>query len=145
MGDLNAHNPIWGGQYRNTKGRLIEEFLRDSNRVLFNDKRPTRICQAQGNQSSIDLIMGHPSLRISYDWDVLPDSFGSDHFPTTLTHLSQQNGSDMRPQHWIMAKANFDLFKSLCEEGLTYEILETDDVMSTFTKKTSWHSNDMHT
>ena len=135
LGDLNAHNPIWGGTVRDRRGTLIEEFTRVNNLVIFNDRRSTWECTTSGRSSSIDLTIGHPSLRISFDWDVLDDNCGSDHFPTELTHLSKRNGCDPRPQHWVMGRANIDLFKAKCEQEITREILETEDVMSTFTKK----------
>ena len=135
LGDLNAHNPIWGGTVRDRRGTLIEEFTRVNNLVIFNDRRSTWECATSGRSSSIDLTIGHPSLRISFDWDVLDDNCGSDHFPTELTHLSKRNGCDPRPQHWVMGRANIDLFKAKCEQEITREILETEDVMSTFTKK----------
>ena len=135
MGDLNAHNPMWGGHSRDPKGRLIEEFIRVNNLVLFNDRRPTWECISSGRSSTIDLTLGHPSLRVSFDWDILPNKCGSDHFPTVLQHISRSNGCDLRPQHWVMAKAKLDLFKNLCEEGLTQELVETENAMSQFTKK----------
>ena len=135
LGDLNAHNPIWGGTTRDRKGALIEELTRVNNLVIFNDRRPTWECATSGRSSSIDLTIGHPSLRASFDWDVLDDNCGSDHFPTQLTHLSKRNGCDPRPQHWVMGRANFELFKSKCEQEITREILETENVMSTFTNK----------
>ena len=135
LGDLNAHNPIWGGTSRDQRGALVEEFLRVNNLILFNDRRPTWECPNSGRSSSIDLTIGHPSLRALFEWDVLNNPHGSDHYPTSLTHLSRKNGCDPRPQHWVMSRANFDIFKNKCEQEITREILDTEDALGAFSQK----------
>ena len=134
LGDLNAHNPIWGGQSRNPKGRLVEQLTLEHDLIIFNDGRPTRVSPASNTKSSIDLCIGHQQLGLDYRWDVLDDTHGSDHYPTVLIHTVHKNRGEPRPRRWVMRKADQQKFKMLCEERLSEQILDNNNPMSVFTK-----------
>ena len=43
-GDMNAHNPLWGGCSRNRRGEIIERLLNEKDLFLFNSTKHTYIC-----------------------------------------------------------------------------------------------------
>ena len=129
-----ALNPIWGGQSRNPKGRLVEQLTLEHDLIIFNDGRPTRVSPASNTKSSIDLCIGHQQLGLDYRWDVLDDTHGSDHYPTMLIHTVHKNRGEPRPRHWVMRKADHQKFKMLCEERLSEQILDNNNPMSVFIK-----------
>ena len=133
LGDFNAHNPIWGGRSRDPRGALIEQLLLDENLILFNNGKHTYEKPDGTGSSALDLCVGDPGLGIEYQWDVLPENYGSDHFPTTLTHLVHKNKGEPRPQHWIMKKANTDLFKQMCVESINEEVANSQQPVKEFT------------
>mgnify|MGYP000919765262 CR=1 FL=1 len=52
IGDLNAHNPLWGSSRTDARGRLIEKFLTSSGACLFNKQQPTYHNIAQDRKST---------------------------------------------------------------------------------------------
>ena len=47
MGDLNGHNPLWGSNDTNNKGKHIEDMLSDHQLCVFNDGSNTCILQVE--------------------------------------------------------------------------------------------------
>ncbi len=54
MGDLNGHNPIWGGTNTNSKGKKLEDFIANNNLCVYNDDSSTYLHPATGAYSSLD-------------------------------------------------------------------------------------------
>ena len=52
-GDFNAHSPLWGGINIDSKGKIIEKLLEQSNICLWNDDSATSQCVAQAFSSII--------------------------------------------------------------------------------------------
>ena len=59
LGDFNGHNPIWGGNSIDTRGRLIEDFITQERLNCLNDGRPTH-----ESGSSIDLSICTPDIAV---------------------------------------------------------------------------------
>lgn len=57
LGDFNAHNPLWGSDNLDRRGRLIEQFLDDENLILLNTGEGTYLNSRSNNFSSIDLTI----------------------------------------------------------------------------------------
>lgn len=132
FGDFNAHNTIWGGNCTDPRGRILEDFIIKNDVCLMNAGQYTYIHPGYGTQTAIDLTMCHSSLYLDYNWDTYKDTCGSDHLPIILTSC------DSRPQEkitqWQLHKANWELFKLLCEIELSKINWETHcDPMELFT------------
>ncbi|KAG5879185.1 hypothetical protein JTB14_038347 [Gonioctena quinquepunctata] len=98
LGDFNAHNTIWGCLSTNPSGsKLLETFINTSNLVLLNSGEITRINTATGNYSALDLALCHPNVSSTLTWTVLPDPYGSDHFPIILGADVQDTRPTFRP------------------------------------------------
>ena len=81
LGDFNAHNPLWGGNVMNTKGRVIEDIIDHHNITLMNNGAMTYHNIYSNTYSAIDLSICSSSINIDYDWSVDEYPCGSDHFP----------------------------------------------------------------
>ena len=90
-GDFNAHSPLWGGINIDSKGKIIEKLLEQSNICLWNDDSATYLHPALGSFSSIDLSMCSPGIFLNYQWRVEEDQWGSDHFPILLFPLRRSD------------------------------------------------------
>ena len=122
LGDMNAHNTIWGNSNTNDKGNKLEKFIGDNDLCLWNDGSPTYIHPATGSFSTIDLSICSPSLFIDFNWGVHDDLCGSDHFPTFL----RPNGraTPARIPRWNFKKADWPEFRRKCELELNLNIFQ---------------------
>ena len=114
MGDFNSHNTLWGCIDTNDKGRTIEEFLTKQDLVLLNDKSSTYLHPATGSYSSLDLTICSPGIFPDFNWKVVDDLHGSDHFPIQVSEVGPS--VQQRPQHWKLHKANWEQFRVQCEQ-----------------------------
>lgn len=130
MGDFNGHNQLWGCSDLNDKGKIIEDFITENDLCLFNENKPTYLHPAYGSYSAIDLSICHPSLYLDFEWSVCDDLHGSDHFPIIVKEIEDSN--DIPLPRWNFKKANWEKFKSLCENRLHTEdfLNESDPIMS---------------
>lgn len=69
IGDLNAHHPLWANKTNskltNKTGRSIFEFLISKPKILLTPAgQTTRIDPKTGKKSTLDLIIGSPTLVI---------------------------------------------------------------------------------
>ena len=131
LGDVNSHNTTWGCGNTDAKGRLIENILSTNNICLFNDKTPTYQHPATGTLSGLDLSLCHPSLLLDYEWRVLEDGHGSDHFPIILSHLAPH--AQERVANYRINKANWPLFGKLCKEKIKIQIALDTEPINKFT------------
>jgi len=63
LGDFNAHNPMWGGDRIDTRGKMVENFISNHHLCLFNDGQPTYIHPGYGTSTAIDLIFYGSTMR----------------------------------------------------------------------------------
>ena len=121
LGDFNGHNEFWGCNYTNPKGMAIEKFIDDNQLCLLNDKSKTYLHPATGHFSALDLSICHPNSYLDYEWKVLDDLCGSDHFPIVLTN----NSPILDPlSRYKFNKADWDQFQTLCSQSLVIEEFE---------------------
>lgn len=114
--DFNCHStPSGDCKNTNQKGKNMESFIENNNLCIFNDKSPTFICPFSGNQSAIDLSLCDSSMFLDFSWKVLPDTYGSDHYPICLQNSEQ---TDEKSQWWNLNKANWEEYQKLSSEKL---------------------------
>ena len=131
VGDFNGHNTFWGCKDNNSRGDIIETFIAN-NLCLMNNKSYTYLHPATGHLSSLDLSLCHPSLFLDFDWSVYADQCGSDHFPVIIESVS--NSTNDHNTKWKLNKANWELYYSLCEEGLKIDKFDNSlDPLDDFT------------
>ena len=136
MGDLNAHNPMWDESCTNADeaGKKIEDMIDELNMICLNEEStPTYISYTNGASTSVDLTICSSNIEHAFDWNVLEDSYTSDHFPILITCL--QPPQEPPHQRYNTEKANWTQYKSNIASNLqeynenlnineTYEILQ---------------------
>ncbi|CAH2107345.1 unnamed protein product [Euphydryas editha] len=86
MGDFNSHHTSWGSHSNDGFALLLLDLFDDANLCILIDGSPTRrVYPGQNPKSAIDLSLASPSLASMLSWNVLPSTFGSDHFPLILS------------------------------------------------------------
>ena len=134
LGDLNAHNILWGSDHIDTRGRLIERILNNYNLCLLNDNSPTYLHPATGSFTNIDLSICHPSIFLDFTgWGVYSELCGSDHFPILISTSTISN--DQFPPNWRFNNADWPAFTNLCSIGINDSILNDDDPLTRLTDK----------
>ena len=99
LGDFNSHSKLWGCLDTNDKGEIIENFIAENDLCLFNDKQPTYLHSPTRNYFALDLSICSPNIYLDFDWSVLDDLHGSDHFPIKIQEIESTN-EDRRPR-WL--------------------------------------------
>ena len=138
LGDFNAHNPLWGGDILDSKGRIIEEVIDSTNSVLYSDGSVTYHNIHNNTYSAIDLSIASPSIFIDFNWSVEEDLHGSDHFPIHLKNITNsptecnpkwkvQEADWAKYRDYIVIDREFESFKSHLEayKYLITKILES--------------------
>ena len=55
LGDFNGHNILWGNKNNDSRGELIENFIKKNDMCIMNDKSYTYLSLSTKSFSSIDL------------------------------------------------------------------------------------------
>lgn len=134
VGDLNSHNPLWGGSYSNNKGKIIQEILEENDLSIFNTKEHTHLSASHNSWSTIDLLFGTANLTPIINTFHHFDMSGSDHVPQ-LINLDMRDSSDNDPpDRWNFKNANWQLFQELCSQIPDFDYNQNiDSLISSFT------------
>ena len=122
LGDFNGHHSLWGSTHTNSRGRTIEEFIDCHNLCIFNDGSNTYLHPGYGTYSAIDLSLSDPTLFLDFEWSVLNDTHGSDHFPVVLKYNGKP--TDSHTPRWKLNKADWILFTELCLQTIVSDKYE---------------------
>ena len=133
LGDYNGHSPLWGGRHVNKKGEIVEEFLTERDLCLYNDRSITYISDSNGTKSALDLSIATPDIFLDFEWRVLNDQHGSDHFPIILSSTSDSQPTNL--PRYCLSKANWTKFEDDCLSMSREDIIERVDPMEAFTNK----------
>lgn len=116
IGDFNAHSPLWGAPFSNTKGKALEHVIETSNLILLNNDQKTRFDSFSGELSTLDLSLCDSSLLHQVECNVLPELHNSDHYPILIQHMHKANSPSGTPiPRWNVAKANWALYAAIIE------------------------------
>ena len=115
LGDFNAHDALWGSTraHRNRRGKILSDFILDSNHILLNNGEKTRFNSFNGEYTSIDLCILSSSLMTKMRMSVHDDLCGSDHFPLFIEKDQCIHDNFNRPDAWITRKADWENFKEM--------------------------------
>ena len=84
LGDFNAHNPLWGSNHRDPRGKIVEDIINDNDLVLLNTGENTYLNSRSNSFSAIDLAFCTPQISNQVAWSTLTDQLASDHFPISI-------------------------------------------------------------
>lgn len=108
VGDMNAHNTIWGSEKNDRRGRLLEDAF--DKLALLNNGSTTYYCARTGNFSAIDLSFCDPHIASELTWDTIQCLYSSDHLPIKITHIQDTTEDYVPKEKWNLPNANWDLF-----------------------------------
>ena len=137
--ETNGHNHLWGSPHDDTRGQVIERFTNLHDLCILNDGTHTYLKpQAQhvnSPTSAIDLTMCTPGVALRCNWEVIPDSHGSDHYPV-LTSVSPTSADANQgvhdPTHWVFSRADWEGFMGVCQERIDDAVLQSPDPLQSF-------------
>ena len=128
LGDFNAHHTLWGCRNISNKGKTMEDFTSRNDIVYLNNKEPTYIHPAFKTTSALDLALCEPTLGLDFNFSVLSDLHGSDHFPVILTSSVSETSGKL--PGWNFNKADWGKYEALSRTDFT---TTTDLDMESFT------------
>lgn len=83
-GDLNAHNITWGSHHTCPTGQKLMETCLELELHILNDGSYTRFGTPYSQESAIDLSITNCSSFVSSHWEIVKESWGSDHLPIRI-------------------------------------------------------------
>lgn len=112
IGDVNAHNPLWGGDKNCGRGKMFEEIIDCNNHVsILNSGSFTHFSIFNGTFSAVDLSICSTSILNRMTWNVDDNLYGSDHFPILMNYIQGSTNPHSTPvKKWIYKKANWSTF-----------------------------------
>lgn len=111
LGDFNGRHPLWDDNATNPRGILIASFIDDEGLEVLNSGDVTHFHSPTGTFTSIDVSLCTSNCLLDFTWRVLPDLYGSDHFPILIESLDSEPQS--RPPRWRLDKADWQRFEDL--------------------------------
>ncbi|MEE9605315.1 MAG: reverse transcriptase domain-containing protein [Candidatus Scalindua sp.] len=124
-GDFNAYNPLWGSDRTDTRGKILEGIITESNHVILNNGQGTHIVNVN-KVTPLDLTSVCSNLAINANWEVLDDELGSDHFPISISINSRSVKEIPVEENWNIGKINWARFRPLIESSFQQIDLSTD-------------------
>jgi ribonuclease HI len=109
-GDFNAHHEYWGSHHEDGRGILIKQIFDDYNISLLNTGEATKIKCPGERKSAIDLTFCSTNLCTDFQWKVLEENLGSDHYLISITYTSEIRYVNREPNKKLFV--NKDIFKS---------------------------------
>ncbi|XP_062563377.1 uncharacterized protein LOC134226547 [Armigeres subalbatus] len=110
LGDFNCHSHMWGGNKRDTKGAILEQFIIEQNLILLNSGEHTRLDPRTGLTSALDLTISSPEIVHKLQWKVCNDTHTSDHYPIILS-ANKRTPSLRRRKMWKHENANWNEYE----------------------------------
>ncbi|KAG5867008.1 hypothetical protein JTB14_032569 [Gonioctena quinquepunctata] len=122
IGDMNAHNPLWGSLRRDIRGSILEQLLDRDNLILLNSGAMTYFNARSRDFSAIDLSLASSRIATRLPWRVLDDSYNSDHFPIVIS-TDIRGTQVVPPPKWLVERAQWSVFEEHLElpgDRMTY-------------------------
>ena len=128
-GDFNSKNRLWGSNFTDCNGKIIEDLMDEHDLCLLNDGTGTHITK-NGNQSPLDLTFVSNNLANISNWTVKNETLGSDHYliETELYQSRNINENNTKCNTWNYKKVNWSLFNETLETIQNNKYLQNDDL-----------------
>ena len=131
LGDFNGRSPMWCDTgVLNARGALLGSFIEDEGFEVLNSGEATHFYSQSGVFNSLDVTLCTSNCFLDFNWRVLPDLHGSDHFPILVESCNPVPCH--RPPRWLLGQADWQYFSRLtssirpltefadCNEATTY-------------------------
>lgn len=134
LGDMNAHSPIWGSSRTNQHGQVFEDIMQDRPIYLLSTGEPTYYHVQTGTSSCIDLSFTSIQCSDDFEYRIMDDLHGSDHFPIAIIFKERPNNITALPRFKIR-NADWSMFKRLTQTDIDPNVGEIDDVVERVCEK----------
>ena len=121
MGDLNAYSAEWGSADTRTRGRVVEQFMRENDLNILNNGAPTRV--AYQVETAVDVTICSPALEAMMEWSVYSSPGDSDHCPIIITVMNDA-AAEEAIEKYNMKKAKWEVYKQSDAWQIEMERLE---------------------
>lgn len=134
-GDWNCHNRLVGCTYTDPKGNALFEAAAECDLVYLNDGSPTLVPSAtQINDSAIDITFCSTSVAGKFQWQILDDTMGSNHWPALCVFDEKETPMGFTPtRRWNLRRADWEKFREFLASA-TDRIQDQDLTYSQFFK-----------
>ena len=92
----------------NDKGEILEIFIAEKDLCLFNDQQPTHLHSPTRDYFALSICS--PNIYLDFDWSVVDDLHGSDHFPTKIQEI--ESTIEDHQSRWNLNKTKWENFMS---------------------------------
>ena len=125
MGDFNARSRLWLDIEETPRGKMIEQLILDNDWSILNNGQPTHYYSQTNTESVIDLTICSPECRLAFQYEVLDQLWGSDHYPVVLETIIHKNDCKGIVD-FSTEKADWSLFKvlTMINENVNMEEVE---------------------
>lgn len=109
LGDFNSHNPLWGSNTIDPRGRIVEQCIEDSDLLILNTGEGSYLNSRSNCLSAIDLTLCTPNVAPRFKWIRLDDHLSTDHFPIAIECAGVPSNHTI-PKRWLMEKADWSAY-----------------------------------
>ncbi|KAG5886320.1 hypothetical protein JTB14_034783 [Gonioctena quinquepunctata] len=113
-GDFNSHNPIWGSERLDQRGRIVEEVIDEYNLVLLNTGEGPFLNSRSNTFSHLDLSLCSPGVAHYFNWNVISEYSFTDHAAIQI-QCSTRNKPPSIPGRWQIKRADWEKFRNHLE------------------------------
>lgn len=115
LGDFNSHSHSWESSKLDSRGKIIEQLLENSNLILLNQNKPTHYNNSYKFFSSIDLSICNTQVAQQFEWCISSNPQGSDHFPILISmlHPNLNTTNTPNPSKWKFHKEDWNTYKKI--------------------------------
>ena len=106
------------------RGEQITNHLMQTNLCLLNNGSATRVDDRTGNASAIDLSMSSANISPDFSWEVIDDSYGSDHLPICISYARDLTRAPVCPR-FNLKKAGWNSFRRVIDLDISGEHIDT--------------------
>jgi ribonuclease HI len=143
-GDFNAHSTKWGAAHSNQRGRKLAEIADKLGFTVLNNGQPTLMPTPNSNPTAPDTTLVSDQLQDAFDWQVVPQTLGSDHHLIQITSPLQQINSRItqQPPQRDFEKADWSKYKKqLGEDDFSSQNLPPKDEYEALVRKMNSAAN----
>lgn len=111
-GDFNAHHGLWGSSIENQAGKILCDAIGNTNNLtVLNDGSQTRLTPPGGLNSCVDISIVSGNISSHMTWEVLDNTYGSDHFPIILKWGKTSESIIYPSVKWREKDADWDTYR----------------------------------
>ena len=115
--DANSKHFLWGSNHCDQRGLIWMDIVNNYDIRILNDGQPTRLDEATGDVSHIDLTLASSDIAHMFDWNTDKDLHCSDHFPIHIRDCRSSSPISLPPifAGWNVKKADWAMFTQHCD------------------------------